>query len=305
MGILPALHPEGAGRIPTHTSGEQHSPPTSQGPAIHCLAGRTMAEWRIRRREGPAIGPFETQRVLRAIRAGKVPYDSHAQRVGQQSWTPITRIPEFSHVFAEPTEVDLQPIDSVSPPSGTPPLPWDEEEDEATRLMVQVHPSSGARQPPVPVPMDHTAEPFADLPPPHGALHPVRLPPKPALPGARVPPEALPPVEELRDAVEDDDADMDPRFARLATSPHDELPSTMAVALPPHLPGEGRSAARRPSGGPDEHLPSISVHPDHDQTSPARRALTSTPEQVIRRLTVVVIVLSVALFLSLLFHAVH
>jgi hypothetical protein len=264
-----------------------------------------MAEWRIRRRQGPAIGPFETQHVLRAIRAGKVPHDSQVQRVGQQAWTPIARIMEFSHALDGPPEEDHGPASASVPPSAAPPLlPWDEEDDEATRLMVQDPASRSADTPLPPQPPGHATEPSVEHAA-RGALRPPKLPPKPTPPGAHFSANGPSPVEQLRDAVEDDELEPEHRLARTAPTRHDKIPSTMAVALPPHRPGAGGASARRPSGGPEEHLPSISVHPDHEQTSPARRALRSTPEQLISRLVLAVIILSIALCVSLILHVVR
>lgn len=266
-----------------------------------------MAEWRIRRGTGSAIGPFETQRVLRAIRAGKVPQDSLAQRVGNDAWTPITRILEFSHVFSDPVEPDRS---SAAKPLSSEPLPWDEDDDEATRLMDarsdEGDLSSDVPLPPAPAALPGLAAEIAGPGGPRPALRVPKLPPKPTPPGGHGPNEGSS-FDELRDAIEEDDTEIEQHLRRAisTTSDADFPPSQMAVALPPLRPGKRRSPGGSSSSAPSHELPSISVHPDHERTSPARRALRSTPEQLIRQLVLAVIILSIALGASLVLHIVR
>lgn len=137
-----------------------------------------------------------------------------------------------------------------------------------------------------------------------------------AVRGGRLPPRPLPPststgdgvsqsdVTQLRDAIEEDEVD---EARRSHPSEHQRNPSggsaALAIAVGAHIPGGHR--AGRPaiaSTPPAAEVPSFSLHPDHDRTSPALRALRQGPERTIKILVLVVVLLSVALCISIAMH---
>jgi hypothetical protein len=108
-------------------------------------------------------------------------------------------------------------------------------------------------------------------------------------------------VTQLRDAIEEDEAEEARRSHPAERAQHQSAGSpAVAIAVGAHVPGGDRAA--RPtiaSTPPDPVLPSVSLHPDHDRTSPALRALQYGPQRTIKILLVVIVLLFVALCLSI------
>lgn len=78
-----------------------------------------MTEWMLRRGRRPPVGPVATERLIRAIRVGRVPPDTEASRVGSDDWRPYAQYPEL--------ELALDSSDVTERPSLGPPLPLDSE----------------------------------------------------------------------------------------------------------------------------------------------------------------------------------
>jgi hypothetical protein len=142
-------------------------------------------------------------------------------------------------------------------------------------------------------------------PPEPSALHGGRLPPKPApLSASTGDGVSQSDITQLRDAIEEDEAEEARRSQPTERPQHQSAGSAaVAIAVGAHIPGGDR--AGRPavaSTPPSPELPSFSLHPDHDRTSPALRALRRGPERTIRILVFVILVLCVALGISIVMH---
>ena len=61
-----------------------------------------MTYWRLRRGNTPMVGPVNTERIIRGIEAGRIPFDAEVQRVGDETWAHIGEIPEFSAAYDTP-----------------------------------------------------------------------------------------------------------------------------------------------------------------------------------------------------------
>jgi hypothetical protein len=345
-----------------------------------------MTYWRLRRGNTPMVGPVNTERIIRGIEAGRIPFDAEVQRVGDETWAHIGEIPEFSAAYV--TSGSSEPPTRIVGASEVPPADFDE---GSTRIM-----SPGALRPPSlprqvgalphppkpprlakapasrttaraiprapraispahgphPTPTDRPAdspsgpnEPLASDPPGLDDERTRIMAPAPRAPLAasrshaaentrslqrdnassaessadragRLPPRPLPPsvsaqdgvsqsdVTQLRDAVEEDEPE-DARRPRLAE--RQQLQSAgsagVAIVVGAHVPGgdrPGRSTIA--STPPAPGLPSVSLHPDHDRTSPALRALRHGPERLIKILVLVIVILSVLLCISIAMH---
>lgn len=110
-------------------------------------------------------------------------------------------------------------------------------------------------------------------------------------------------ITQLRDAIEEDEAEEARRSHPSERHPPRQSAAPMenlAIAVGAHIPGGDRAGkAASASVPPRAVLPSVSVHPDHDRTSPALRALRHGPAQTIRILVVIVVILTVALCVSI------
>ena len=78
-----------------------------------------MSEWMLRRGRRPPVGPVTTERLIRAIKVGRVPPDTEASRVGSDDWRPYAQYAEL--------ELALDSSDVTERPSEGPPLPLDSE----------------------------------------------------------------------------------------------------------------------------------------------------------------------------------
>src|SRR5687768_15874414 len=143
-----------------------------------------MAEWMLRRGRRPPVGPVTTERLIRAIKVGRVPPDTEASKVGSEDWRPYSQYPELelaldsSDVSERPSEGPPLPLESeragpntarsagVGAPSresssqAAPSFADDDDEDEATRVVVSA-PFAAPEPEPPPAP-----RPAAGVPPP-------------------------------------------------------------------------------------------------------------------------------------------
>ena len=227
-----------------------------------------MSEWMLRRGRRPPVGPVTTERLIRAIKVGRVPPDTEACRVGSEEWQPYSRFPELelaldsNDVTERPSEGPPLPLDSeragpntarspgtdgasaarLSSPQASPgPVQGDDEDDDDAATQVVKTPFFAPEPEPRSAP-----RPAAGVPPPKPAGWSSRPAPPPSQPTVRATPgatAAAPPRPEPRPAG------AVPRPAAGAAAAPRPMPSRLSspIAIPPPAPSSPRAALSRPS----------------------------------------------------------
>jgi hypothetical protein len=231
-----------------------------------------MTEWMLRRGRRPPVGPVTTQRLIRAIKVGRVPPDTEACKVGSDDWRLYSKYPEL--------ELALDSSDVTERPSEGPPLrleseragpntarsaeigslaprlssPWasdeDEDDDEAVTQVVST-PFAAPEPKPEPKPEPRpTPRPAAGVPPPKPAGWSSR-PGPPSQPTVRATPSSTTHARPgaTAQAGPPRPAAAAPRPAAGVAAPPRPTPSRLSspIAVPPPVPSSPRAALSRPS----------------------------------------------------------
>jgi hypothetical protein len=226
-----------------------------------------MTEWLLRRGRRPPVGPVTTERLIRAIKVGRVPPDTEACKVGSDDWRPYSQYSELELMLdsndvterpsegpplrleserAGPNTARSAEISSLAPRLSSPRADEEDDEDDAVTLVVSA-PFAAPEPKPEPRP---APRPAAGVPPPKPAGWSSR-PGPPSQPTVRATPSstaharpgAAPQPAPARPAA------AVPRPAAGVAAPPRPTPSRLSspIAAPPPVRSSARAALSQPN----------------------------------------------------------